>query len=76
MSLYLKILLVFTLIVSSNAFSQDTIRVNDFSDPNGDYATKIIRLAIAHSDKKYKLEVTHMITLKPKSMMRFNQMAV
>jgi hypothetical protein len=46
--------------VSMNAFSADnTIRVNDFSDPNASYAIKMLKLAIANSDDpNYKIAVT------------------
>ncbi len=45
--------------VSSHVLSAEKIiRVNDFSDPNAAYAIKMLKLAIAHSDKpNYQVEV-------------------
>lgn len=40
--------------------ASNTLRVNDFSDPNAAYAIKMLKLAIAHSDNPdYKVEVSH-----------------
>lgn len=46
---------------SNYAFCADnTIRVNDFSDPNAAYAIKMLKLAIAHSDTpNYTLDIKH-----------------
>lgn len=39
------------------AQSSNVIRVNNYSDPNGDYAISMLKLAIAHSDTNYTLQV-------------------
>lgn len=51
--------LCLVVIVSSHTLSaEQTLRVNDFSDPNAAYAIKMLRLAIAHSDNpNYKIDV-------------------
>lgn len=46
------------LCISFTAQAQEkVIRVNDFSDPNAAYAIKMLKLALAHSGKNYRLEI-------------------
>lgn len=46
-------------LISLQVSAEDNlIRVNDSSDPNGPYAVKMIKLAVSHLDKKYKVVVS------------------
>lgn len=45
-------------LISTAAADEQVIRVNNFSDPNAAYAINMLRLALRHIDKPYRIDIS------------------
>lgn len=51
-------LFLITLICTTATADEQVIRVNNFSDPNAAYAINMLRLALSHIDKPYRIDIS------------------